>query len=125
MASFVRIFISLDQIHPPEVWENLTLNLIAHTPQKEIVYFRASRTLAAVEVLRLQMPNLKALDLFMVPLYATLVPSVSQDGSYIEERSPPSLQHPFLDHLANSFDWVPLIEFLSRRTSHGNPLDSL
>ena len=125
MVPFLRILVALDQMHPPQVWENLTLDLIAHTPREEIVYFRAGRTLAAIEDLRVQMPNLTALDLFMVPASSALSVPVSQDGSHVEERSPPSLQHLFLEHLVDSFDWVPLIGFLARRASSGNQLDSL
>jgi len=125
MVSFLSITFGLDQALPGDVQERGTLDLIAHIPREEIVYFRAGGTLAAVEDLRVQMPNLKALDLFMVPLYAAFQ-TPEQDGSHVHEKFPPSLQHLFLERLiVNGYDWVPLIVFLTRRASSGNQLDSL
>ena len=125
MSSFVHITIGFDQILPVEQ-EKATLDLIAHTPQEEIAYFRACRTLAAVEDLRVQMPNLKTLDLCTVPLYTTFPEPDFQAGSGVQENFPPSLQHLFLERLVvNGYDWIPLTAFLLRRASSGNRLDLL
>ena len=125
MASFLSITFGLGQAVPGDALERGTLELITHTPRKEIVYFRACGTLTAVADLRVQMPNLKALDLFMVPL-SVIFEIPDQDGSYAQERFPPSLQHLFLERLiVNGYDWVPLIVFLSSRASSGNKLDSI
>ena len=126
MAPFLYITISMDQVHPHQVWEALTLDLIAHTPREEIVHFRACGTHATVEDLRVQMPNLETLELFRVPLYAAFPTPDSMIGPDVQERFPPSLEHLSLEQLlANGCDWVPLIAFLFRRVASGNQLDSL
>ena len=125
MVSFVQITIGFNQILPVER-EKVTLDLIAHTPREEIAYFRACQTLAAVEDLRVQMPNLKALDLYMVPLCTAFLEPDFRAGSHVQENFPPSLQHLFLERLVmNGYDWIPLTAFLFRRASSGNQLDSL
>ena len=62
MAPFMSITVGFDQAVPEDVLEKLTLDLIAHTPREEIVYFRTSGNLEAVKDLGTQTPNLKALD---------------------------------------------------------------
>ena len=126
MASFVSITVWIDQA-PRDVLEKQTLNLIAHTPREEIVYFRTCGSLEAVKDLRVQMPNLKTLDLLRMPLSAVFISlALDQDESHGHERFPPSLQHLFLERLhLNTYGWLPLITFLSRRLSSGNRLDSL
>jgi len=110
---------------PDEARDQLTLDLIAHIPWEDIVYFRTCGRLTALKDLHVRMPDLEALDLRSVPLYPTLSVLDSQDGSQAQERFPPSLQHLFLEELIlNGYDWVHLIAFLFRRASSGNGLDS-
>lgn len=124
MVPFMSITVGFDQAVPEDVLEKLTLDLIAHTPREEIVYFRTSENLEAVKDLGAQMPNLKALDLLKVPLSAVF-PMLDQNGPRADEMSPPSLQQLFLGLLVKSYDWVPLIDFLIHHASSGNQLDSL
>jgi len=125
MSSFISITAGLDQGLPEDASEKLTLDLIAHTPREEIVYFRTCGSIEAVKDLRVQMPNLKGLDLLRVPLLAVF-PMLDQYGSCVHERFPPSLQRLFLGrpHL-DAYGWAPLIAFLSYRASSRNQLGSL
>ncbi|KAF9653313.1 hypothetical protein BDM02DRAFT_3107899 [Thelephora ganbajun] len=124
MTSFVSLSVGMNQALPEDGLEKLTLDLIAHTPREEIVYFRTCSSLEAVKDLGVQLPNLKALDLYRVPLSAAF-PVLGRDGFHVYERFP-SLQHLLLarPHL-NVDSWIPLIVFLSYRASSGNQLDSL
>jgi hypothetical protein len=125
MVSFMEFTIGLDPV-PGDVQEKVTLDLIAHIPREDVIYFRACGSLTVVEDLRAQLPNLKVLDLHMVRLYAAFSTPISEDGSHVQERFPPSLQHIYLGRLiVNGYDWIPLVAFLARRASVGNQLDSL
>jgi hypothetical protein len=123
MTSFVSIAVGLEAL-PEDGLDKLTLDLILHAPREEIVYFQTCRSLEVLKDLRVQMPNLKALDLHRVPL--SVFPTLDHDGSLARGIFPPSLQHLFLErpHL-NIYGWNPLITFLSHRLSSGNQLDSL
>ena len=125
MTSFVDISIWLGQVVPSDILGRLSLDLITYSPREEIVYFRACRSFAAVENLRVQMPNLKALSLSRVLLYAAFLTPDSQDGSDVQEI-PPSLEYLFLGRfVVNGYDWAPFVAFLFRHASSGNLLDSL
>lgn len=125
MVSFMEFTIGLDPV-PGDVQEKVTLDLLAYTPREEVVYFQACGSLTVVEDLRVQLPNLKVLDLLIVRLYAAFSTPISEDGSHVQERFPPSLQHIYLGRLiVNGYDWIPLVAFLARRASVGNQLDSL
>ena len=125
MNSFASITVGVDQALPEDTLGRLTLDLISYTPREEIVHFRACGSVEVAKDLRVQMPNLKALDLYKVPLSAVFL---VQDGgeSHVHERFPPSLQYLHLErpHLG-TYGWIPLISFLSYRSSSGNRLDSL
>ena len=125
MSLFMWVTVGMDRALSDDALDKLTLDLIAHTPREEIVYFRTCGSLEAVKDLDAQMPNLKALDLFRVPLSAVF-PTLSQDGSRVHKRFPPSLQHLLIrrPNLTTN-GWNPLITFLSHRSSSGNQLDSL
>jgi len=125
MNSFVSIIIGVDQALPEDALDRLTLDLISYTPREDIVYFRACGSVEVAKDLRVQMPNLKALDLYKAPL-STLFLMSDRDGSHVHERFPPSLQYLYLEwpHLG-TYGWIPLIAFLSHRSSSGNRLDSL
>ena len=125
MTSFASIIVGIDQALPEDVLEKLTLDLVSFTPREEIVYFRACGIPEAVKDLRVQMPNLKALDLYRVPL-AAVFPLPEQDGSPVHERTPPSLQYLLLERPdLGAYSWIPLLTFLSHRSTSGNQLDSL
>ena len=124
MVSFMEFTIGLDPV-PGDVQEKVTLDLIAHTPRVDVVYFQACGSLTVVDDLRAQLPNLKVPDLHMVRLYAVFSTPISEDGSHVQERFPP-LQHIYLGRpIVNGYDWIPLVTFLARRASVGNQLDSL
>ena len=125
MTQFASIIVGVDGALPEDTLEKLTLDLICFTPREEIVYPRTCRSPEVVKDLRVQMPNLKALDLYMVPL-AAVFPMPDQDGSHVHERFPPSLQYLLLErpHLG-TYSWIPLVTYLSNRSSSGNKLDSL
>ena len=125
MTSFVDIGIWLGQVVPSDVLERLSLDIIRYSPREEIVYFQACHSFAAVENLRVQMPNLKALSLSGVPLYATSLAPDPQDGSDVQEI-PPSLEHLFLEwFIVNGYDWASFVAFLFRHASPGSLLNSL
>jgi len=96
MVPFTTITLVPGRALPGGALEGLTLDLIAHTPREEIIYFRTCGSLEVARDLRIQMPNLKALDLVRVPLSAVF-PTMDQDISYTQEKFPPSLQHLFLE----------------------------
>ena len=125
MNSFASITIGVDGALPEDALDRLTLDLISHTPREEIAYFRACGSVEAAKDLRVQMPNLKTLGLYGVPLSAVF-PMPEQDGFRVHERFPSSLQYLFLErpHLG-IYNWIPLITFLSHRSSSGNQLNSL
>jgi len=125
MNSFTSIIIGVDQALPGDAMDRLTLDLISYTPREEIVYFRACGSIEVAKDLRVQTPNLKALNLYKVPL-SLVFPMPDPDGSHVHERFPPSLQYLHLErpHLG-AYSWIPLIIFLSHRSSSGSQLDSL
>ena len=122
MATFVGITMELDQT-PKELLYKGVLDLIAHVPQDEIVYFRTWSDPLAMDDLFTRLPNLKALHTVNTPLLAVF-PESNLDG---DEKIFPSLRHVFLEQLVVSDgDWTPLMGFLARlRVSSGNQLDSL
>ena len=63
MVSFAAVTLLPVRALPEDALEKLTLDLIAHTPREEIVYFRTCESLEVVRDLRIQMPNLRVLDL--------------------------------------------------------------
>ena len=125
MDSFVSTTVGLNQALPDNVLGKLALDLIAHTPREEVVYFRTCSSLEAVKDLRGLLPNLKALDLYRVPLSAVF-PTLDPDGYRALQIFPPSLKFLCLHrpHL-NAYNWAPLITFLSHRASSDNQLDTL
>ena len=116
---FVLISMELDQT-PSYLLEKGALDLIAHTPQDEVISFRPSCGLSAVKDISTHFPNLKALHFETTPLLAIFpVPYPYGDGDVL-----PSLQHIFLRG-TSSIDWTPLMAFLAHRVSSGDRLASL
>ena len=125
MNSFASITLGIGGALPDDDLDRLTLDLISYTPREEIVYFRTHGSIEAAKDLRVQMPNLKALNLYSVPLSAVF-PMLGQDGSHVHDVFPPSLQYLTLERpRLGIYNWIPLITFLSNRSSSGNQLDSL
>ncbi|KAF9784548.1 hypothetical protein BJ322DRAFT_1211494 [Thelephora terrestris] len=119
MYSFVTLTLQLDQT-PMYLQERLTSDLVAYVTREHVVYFQTSTSLGAMKDLRVQLPNLKTLNLYRVPL-STVFSTLDQGLSF-----PPSLHHIFLERPSlNSGNWFPLIEYLSRRMASGNQLSSL
>ena len=124
MNFFVTLTLRLDQA-PVDLQEKFTSDLITYIPRGNVVYFRTHESLGAVRDLRVQLPNLKTLDLYRVPLSAVF-PMPDRGPSDGQERFPPSLHNIFLERpFLGEFNWLPLIAYLSRRKSSGNQLGSL
>ena len=125
MNSFASITIGVDQALPEDALDRLTLDLVSYTPRDEIVYFRACGGVEIAKDLRIQTPNLKALNLYKVPL-SVVFPRPERGGPSLHERFPPSLQYLHLErpHLS-AYSWTPFLTFLSHRSSSGSQLDSL
>ena len=114
---FATIEISLSEIPPDDLLEGLVLDLLAHTPKEDVVYFRVSEV--ATEAISTHFPNLRAAHFDETPL-STLT-NLGGDG-----KSLPSLRHVCLDEVVvDDGDWSPLITFLASRVSSGNQLDGL
>ncbi|KAF9646758.1 hypothetical protein BDM02DRAFT_3118156 [Thelephora ganbajun] len=122
MKSLAFIGINTGQALPKDVMGKLTLDLIAHVPREEFVYFKACEQPVAMEDVSARFPNLKALHSLGTPLPAIFPTSnLDMDGDIF-----PSLQHVCLDSVVvKDDDWSPLTTFLARRSSSGNPLHSL
>ena len=122
MDAFVKIIINLDDVPRREVWNKAILDLIAHAPQEEIVYFKTSGTLVSMGDISSRFPNLGTLTINSKFL-STVFPKSSPGG---DKEVPISLQHISLQISdVDGGDWSPLTTFLSRRASSGNRLNSL
>ena len=122
MEKFMEIIIWLDSVPPMDVMREMTLNLIAHAPREEVVYFQTFHNPVAMEEVSAQFPHLRALHLWKTPLRVVFPkPTPGMDREMF-----PSLQHLTLDHVsARRGNWSPLTAFLARRVSSGNQLDTL
>ena len=118
----LEISIVLDPVPPMDVMKEATLNLMAHIPREEIVYFRTRGDSMAVDNVSAQFPYLRALHFEKTALYVAFPkPTPGIDGEIF-----PSLQHLTLDRAsARDDDWGPLTTFLAHRASSGNQLDTL
>lgn len=122
MDAFVAVTLDLDDALPSSAEENAILDLIACAPQEEVVYFRKSCNLVAMEKIYNRFPNLRTLSFETIPLSAVF-PGPNQG---VDEGILLSLQSVLLENLAlDNGDWSPLTTFLSRRASSGNRLNAL
>jgi len=122
MKPFVTISIELNQRVFADLWQKVALNLIAHTPREEIVYFQACGELMTTEDISIQFPNLRGLHFERTPLH-TAFPRSNLDRA---GKIFPSLQYVFLDRvIVDDGDWDPLTTFLDYRVSSGNRLHTL
>jgi hypothetical protein len=119
MDKFVDITIYLDQVLPNT---DATLDLIAHAPREDIVYFRTNGRPVTTQTISTRFPHLRALHYEGTPL-STAFPGPNPDE---HPDVFPSLQRVNLDRvIVPHGDWGPLITFLARRASSGRRLDIL
>ena len=121
--AFMAITMHLSQERPPsDLLESAILDLIAHTPREEIVYFRTYDEPVAMEKISTQLPYLKGLHFERTHLPAAFPKSnLDREGEIF-----PSLQYILLDSVfVDDGDWSPLKTFLDRRMSSGNQLHTL
>ena len=117
--SFVEIIVEPNEAPRGEELDKTVLDLIAHVPREEIVFFETRGGRVAMGNVHARFPNLGALSFNATPLTAVF-PNPNPDGVLA------SLRHVFLQNpVVNGGDWSPLMTFLSRRASSGNRLDSL
>ena len=107
---------SADQLH------KVTLDLIAHVPQEEVVYFRADHCPVVMEGISSQLPCLRTLHVEGTSLH-TIFPKPT---SHRNANTFPSLQHVILDQVdVQDEDWSSLTTFLNHRASSEGQLDTL
>jgi len=70
MAPFAMITMELDQT-PKDLLKKGVINLIENTPQDKIIYLCTGGEPAAMKDISAQMPNLRALYSYSLPLPAT------------------------------------------------------
>ena len=123
MNTFMMVAIKLNQTPSKGRLEKAILDLIAHAPREEIVYFRAYGKPLAAEDISAQFPNLRGLHFERTPLPAAF-PKANLDGDGETFRC---LQYICLDRVAVSGGdgWEPLITFLLWRVRSGSRLHSL
>ena len=122
MDTFMEIVLKMDDVLSNNAKEKVMLDLIAHAPQEETVYFRTYGNPLAMKNVYARFPNLRTLYLEDIPLSAVF-PRPNSDGG---DGILLSLQYLFLDRLVvDDCDWSPLTTFLARRASSGNRLDVL
>ena len=117
---FITIYMKLDVMYGGDLLKEANLDLIAHTPRGDIVYFQTYNEHATMGEISAQLPNLWGLQFEDSPLgLAFPKPNLDEDGEIY-----PSLEYVLLDGLSTT-DWSPLTTFLDRRASSGNRLHTL
>jgi len=117
---FASFEIDLKETLPKDLLEREILDLLAQTPQEDVVSFEVfEEPTAIVEAISTRFQNLRALHLGRTPLS-----TLTNLGGV--EKSFPALRHVCLDQVAvDNYDWGPLTTFLACRMSSGNQLDGL
>ena len=118
--TFVTITVRPNDSPDGEELERMTLDLIAYVPREEVFYFRVLDTLVNVEDTSAQFPNVRAPALDTILLYAPF-PSPNPVEDVVTF---PLLEHVLLEGIYDD-NWSPLVDFLARRASLGNRLDTL
>ena len=123
MNMFMDIFIEMDQIHPKNRLEEITLGLAAHVPREEVVYFQAQEHSLGMVHISAQLPNLRALHFKKTPLPFALPRATSNSDAELF----PSVRCILLDRVvvSDGDGWDPLTAFLLRRECAGRRLHSL
>ena len=106
MNTFMMVANRFNQTPSKDRLEKALLNLIAHAPREEIVYFRAYGKPLAMEDISAQFPNLKGLHFERTPL-PTAFPNSNPNGD------------------AETFRCLQYMTFLLGRTRSGSRLHSL
>ena len=119
--TFVAISVRLNWLPNGDELERTILDLIAYVPREEVFYFRVLDTPVNVEDASAQFPNVRALALDRIMLY-TAFPSPNPVGDVVTF---PFLEHVLWETMYDDDDWSPLVDFLARRASLGNRLDTL
>ena len=119
LARLVTTSIQLGQVPPKDLLEETLLNLVAHIPQEEIVYFKARGGPISTEAISTQFPYLRAMHFVETPLDVAFPKSVLD-----RNRIFPCLQHLTLS-VGHNDNWKPLITFLDHLASSGNKLYTL
>jgi len=121
MNTFMTIAVGFDSepLHP---LDKVILDLIAHAPREEVVYFRVYGKHMAMGDISTQFQNLRGLHFENTSLTAAFPKSIlDRDGVIF-----PSLEYVLLGWVdANDDDWTPLMTFLDWRVSRGNRLHTL
>lgn len=119
MDKFMEITIYLDQLLPDAA---AILDLIAHAPREEIVYFRTYGRPVTAQAMSAQFPRLKALHFEGTPLPVAFPgPNPDQHADIFLSLQRVNLDRVIVPH----GDWGPLTTFLARRASSGRRLDTL
>ena len=120
--TFMNVTINSNQAPSEGRLEKATLDLIAHVPLEEVVYFRVRGRLVAVADIFAQLLNLRGLHFERAP--PPIVFPMANPGG--EGEIFPSLQYIFLDRVvvSGSDGWEPLITFLLWRAGSGRRLHS-
>ena len=122
MNMSMTITMDLSQALPGCSLEGAIVQLIAHVPREEVIYFQTCYDTVAMEDVYALLPNLRGLhfDRMFLPL---AFPELDLGGG---GEILPSLQFVFLDQVVvDDADWRPLTTFLDRRASSGNQLHTL
>ena len=119
LARLVTTSIHLGQVPPKDLLEEALLNLIAHVPREEIIYFKARGGPISTEAISTRFPYLRAMHFVETPLEVAF-PKLVLD----RDRVFPCLQHLTLS-VGHDDNWNPLITFLNHLASSGNKLDTL
>ena len=119
LARLVTAGIQLGQVPPKDLLEEALLNLIAHFPREEVVYFRTCSGPISTKAISAQFPYLRAMHFHGTPLDIAF-PKSALD----RDRIFPCLQHLTLD-VEHDNNWKPLITFLDHLASSGNKLNTL
>ena len=119
VAWFAHVEIDLNETPLKGLLERVAPDLLAHTPQEEVIYFHVLYDPTSLAAIFAQFLNIRVLRFYQAPL-STLSDLVG-DGQIF-----PSLQYAFLDRVeVDDDDWNPLVTSLARRASSGNQLGVL
>ena len=115
---FLSVEIYLNATPSKDLLEQAFLDLLAHTPQEEVVYFHAYPMALEVLSVSTQFLNAKVLRFDYTPISA--LPNLGDREIFR------SLQCVLLEQVVvDDDDWSPLTTSLARRASSGNQLDAL
>ena len=104
---------------PPDVLEQLLIDVIALVPKERVEYFNAELNTKLPEELLLMMPNIKVLHAVGAELSEGFL-QPNPDGPYANAKLLPSLKTLYLDDvILKGGDWSYLTTYLAHQTSDG------